>query len=270
MSHRGNDPWLDLATAVSNGSVPGMEVLRERGRDVRIARVTGPERRSVIVKCWCRTGLRGALRRLSGSNVAWREYVALCRLHAAGIPCPPPLAYRRLDLSNACHTEALVSGDLGICRDSTEWYKRILQDDPPAARAFEGSMVEATAVMVKCGLIDTDHRLPNFVIPPDGVPVRLDFELCIPTRFPMLQPARLGRMIGVLLGSYHFAVQPDIARSTAFARQLLARIPLPAAARRHALRTVGDMLDRQQREAGIASPFEAWQQFLEKKTSIQP
>ncbi len=251
-----DDSWTRLAMAVSRREVPGMSILRERGQDVLIARTQSADGEPVIVKCWNRRGWRGAARRISRTNIGWREYQALRHLHDAGIPCPFPYAYRVLPPQPGVrHTEALISADLGVCRDSTEWFKALLRENPDAALAFEDRIIEATAAMVANGLLDTDHRLPNFVVPPDGVPVRIDFELCIPVRAVAWHPRLLGGMIGTLLGSHVFAVQPMTGRSVDFCRRLLARVPVPARSRRHARMVVATMLERQRRESGIDTPM---------------
>jgi hypothetical protein len=248
-----NPAWLELANEVSCQRAPSMEILRQRGEDVLIARVQTNEGQSVIVKCWNRRGLRGALRRWSRSNIGWREYTALLRLHEAGIPCPEPFAYLELPHNEARHTEALLSLDLGPCDDATEFYKTLLVTDPEAASAFETHVLDATVTMIRLGLLDPDHRLPNFVIPEDRIPVRIDFELCIPVRYPSRHPVLLGQMLGTLMGSMVFAVQPDTKRAEAFAEKLIQVMPFPLSikCRRVAADIVTHMLERQNQEIGL-------------------
>ena len=105
--------------------------------------------------------------------------------------------------------------------------------------------------MVRAGLVDTDHRLPNFVTLPSGWPVRLDFELARRHRIPALTRRAYGIMLGTLVGSHAFAVQPDGARTRAFAARLLQHLRPPARAWRVARERVAAMLARQRREAGI-------------------
>jgi hypothetical protein len=128
----------------------------------------------------------------------------------------------------ARHTEVLIEEDLGACRDATEEYKAMLREGRATeAAAFEEHLLRSTEVMLQRGLMDTDHRLPNFVVRPDGRPVRLDFELARRVRNPLRHPEPLGRMIGTFLGSYLFAVQPDVARARSFAERLQARCTSP-------------------------------------------
>ena len=229
-----------------------LQVLRERGQDVLIARVPGPEGQPVIVKLWNRRGLRGWLRRISGTTIARREWDALQRLGKDDLGVPRGLACFTLRHPEARHTEVLIEEDLGACRDATEEYKAMLREGRAAeAAAFEEHLLRSTEVLLQRGLLDTDHRLPNFVVRPDGRPVRLDFELARRVRDPLRHPEPLGRMIGTFLGSYLFAVQPDVARARSFAERLQARLQLPAPVLALARRRVEEMTDRQRREIGM-------------------
>lgn len=241
----------DLALGVSTRRAP-MTVLRERGEDVLIARAAGPDGRSVIVKLWNRRGWRGWLRRVSGTAIAQREWEALRRLRTEGLGVPAPLACFSLTAPGARHTEALVEEDLGACRDATEVYKAMLREGrADEAGAFEEAILHATETMLRRNLLDTDHRLPNFVVRPDGRPVRLDFELARPVRHPRRHRDELGRMVGTFLGSYVFAVQPDAARARAFALRLQERLRLDSATLRVATSRAEQMLERQRREINL-------------------
>jgi hypothetical protein len=70
-------------------------------------------------------------------------------------------------------------------------------------------------------------------------------------RNPLRHPEPLGRMIGTFLGSYLFAVQPDVARARSFAERLQARLHLPAPVLALARRRVEEMTERQRREIGM-------------------
>ena len=240
-----------LALEVSTRRLP-ITVLRERGRDVLIARVPGPEGKPVIVKLWNRRGLRGLLRRWSGTTIARREWDALQRLRKDDLGVPAGLACFTLRHPGALHTEVLIEEDLGACRDATEEYKAMLREGRAAeAAAFEEHLLRSTEVMLARGLLDTDHRLPNFVVRPDGRPVRLDFELARRVRDPRRDVPQLGRMIGTFLGSYLFAVQPDVPRARAFAERLQARLQLSPGVRAVVRARVDEMTERQRREIGL-------------------
>lgn len=245
-----------LALDVSARRIP-IDVLRERGSDVLIARVPGPAGTPVIVKLWNRRGWRGFLRRVTGTTIAGREWGALRRLSRGELGVPEALACFTLCDPDARHTEVLVEEDLGVCRDATDEYKAMLREGRMAeASAFEEHVLRATEVMLECGLIDTDHRLPNFVVRPDGRPVRLDFELARAVRDPRRHEASLGRMVGTFLGSYVFAVQPDVARARAFAERLQGRLRLSPRVLAVVRARVDEMTERQRREIGLDTRME--------------
>ena len=243
--------YLKLALEVSTRRAD-IKVLRERGSDVLIARTPGPDGKSVIVKLWNRRGWRGFLRRVSGTTIARREWDALCHLRKDGLGVPDPLACFTLRHPEALHTEVLIEEDLGACGDVTETFKQLRREKrTEEIAAFEEHLLRSTEVMLARGLLDTDHRLPNFVVRPDGRPVRLDFELARPVRHPRRDEKQLGRMIGTFLGSYLFAVQPDIAAARSFAERLQARLNLSPRTLAIARERVEEMMARQLREIGM-------------------
>lgn len=252
LRHRSEDDgWRELATGVSSGAIP-CTVLKERGQDVLIARARRPDGTSVIVKLWNRRGLWGTYRRVSRTNTGWREYEALRLLRKAGLELPEPHAYLRLRGVGVRHTEALVEEDLGACTDVTEHLKQLRKAGASAAwRYIENEIIRTTRAMLDAGLVDTDHRLPNFVVQPDGRIVRLDFEMCRRVRASRRETNDLGIMLGTLLGSYAFALQPEVAPLRDFAVRLAAAVDAPPAALAVAKRRVAEMLERQRRESGI-------------------
>lgn len=253
MSEPAPNRWLDLALQAGQGTAPGLHILRERGTDVRIARVRAPDGAgTVIVKLWNRPHWRGALRRLTRTNIGWQEYAALRRLEPRRIGTPRPLAYFHLRDASTPYTEALVSTDLGDCRDSTDFFKNILHTGPESAvREFEDHLISSTVGLLASGLIDTDHRLPNFVVLKEGRPVRLDFELCRPTRCVAWHPRQVGLMLAALTGSFVFAAQPDVGRILSFAARLREGVNPSSTALRVAAAQVAADVARQERETGI-------------------
>lgn len=245
--------WVALARSISLGTDPEMTILRERGGDVRIARTIHPVAGRVVVKLWNRPGPRGQLRRWAGSNPAGNEWRALVLLAAAGIPVPEPLAHLPHLPTPARHSEGLITADLGVCGDVTARLKCLIaRQDGPGEERLTAEIIRVTTVMVRLGLLDTDHRLPNFVLTPEGTPVRLDFELLVRRPWPRLWWHSYGLMLGTLLGSYVFAVQPDRDRALAFAARLRRSLEPPRPVLRRAGRRVAAMLTRQQLEIGLA------------------
>ncbi len=250
--------WPELARQISLGIAPKMQMLRERGQDVRIARVIPPGGTdSVVVKLWNRHGWRDRLRRLARTTAAQREWRTLQRLSARGVVVPQPLAHIAHIPRPAAHTEGLIVGDLGNCGDATEHLKLMIRQGlVQQEEAFTAKLIEVTVAMIDLGLLDIDHRLPNFVVTPSGVPVRLDFELNVRRPWPRLWTRPYGLMLGTFLGSYVFAVQPDGARVQRLAIRLRQRLRPPRRALQIAAARVTDMLQRQRREKGISVHIE--------------
>ena len=252
MEERSVSPELQKLAADVSARRAEMAVLRERGTDVLIARTKTADGRAVIVKLWNRRGIRGFLRRFSGTHIARREWDALRLLRKGGLGVPEPIACFTLQDPSARHTDVLIEEDLGACRDATEEYKAMLKEGRLADAAdFEEHILRSTEVMLRQGFVDTDHRLPNFVVRPDGLPVRLDFELARRVRNPRREDKDLGLMLGALVGSYIFAVQPDAARAENFARRVAERLAPSAGALRIARERIHSMLQRQKREIGL-------------------
>ena len=244
--------WVELARQVSLGVAPDMNILRERGSDVRIARVSTLSNGSVVVKLWNRSGLRWLVRYLSLSSAARREWTALKRLAESGVPVPEPLAYIPRLTGPAAHTQALITRDLGECGDVLEYLKELIQQgDQEKEQTFCDEIIRVTAVMVRLGLLDTDHRLPNFVVDPSGRPVRLDFELNVRRPLPRLWTRKYGLMLGTLLGSFVFAVQPDTSKVYGFASRLRRALEPPESVLRVAEQRMLEMLRRQELETGL-------------------
>ena len=247
---RGGNGLGEFVERISAGN-QAVEVLKERHGDVLVVRSTGPDGRNLVVKLWNRRGLRGWLRRLTRTNSAWREYVALRSLMNKA-PVPEVLGYFRLRDGRAAHTEAVVLEDLGRCEDLTEHVKRLRRDGGDAALApIEEELIKATHALVESNIVDGDHRLPNFVVRPCGVIARVDFEMAHRVRNPSADPAELGGMLGTLIGSYAFALQPDTAPVGVFAESLATVSKACPQARRFARLQIDKMLRRQDREAGI-------------------
>ena len=228
-----------------------VEILKERRGDVLVVRSSGPDGRNLVVKLWNRRGLRGWVRRLTRTSCAWREYVALRSLmNKAAVP--EVLGYFRLRDWGAAYTEAVVLQDLGRCGDLTEHVKRLRREGGDAALArIEEELIKSTQTLVESNIVDVDHRLPNFLVRPCGVIARVDFEMAHRVRNRGADPAELGGMLGTLIGSYAFALQPDTAPVGVFAESLARVSKACPQARRFARLQIDKMLCRQDREAGI-------------------
>ncbi len=234
------------------------ESLRERGTDVLVARAALPDGRSAIFKYWNRPGPRGAIRRFTRTGTAYRERAALVHLRRNHLSVPEVYGLFHLRGAEARHTECLVEEDLGVCLDPTEALKEHIRNgDEEAVKRFESEIVRSTGILVRSNLLDTDHRLPNYVVTPNGHPIRLDFELARRVLAWRLHPQQYGLMLGTLLGSYIFSVQPDQARMERFAVAVLAELKPPKRVLRVAKARIQGMLERQKKEIGMDTVFNA-------------
>ena len=250
-----NATWRHIAEQVSAGRYP-YQILREGNKEGLVARVAREDGRTAILKYWYRPGLGGLARRITRTGTAWQESAALVHLMEHGMRVPKVYGVFALDGSGARHTECLVEEDLGDCRDSTEYLKGMMaRGDAAGETAFENEIIHSTRIMVQSRLLDTDHRLPNYIVPASGKPVRLDFELARRVADVRLHPKAFGIMFGTLLGSYVFAVQPDEERMHRFAARLMDELDPPAAVLRIAERRIQEMIERQKKESGLSTRF---------------
>ncbi len=245
-----------LAIDISSGKVP-CEVLRQKRNDVLTARAWLGDGKSVIVKLWNRPTLRGALRRFTRTNTGYREWECLRRLRQRGARVPEALGYFRLRDTTARHTEALVCVDVGPCSNAIDRVKELLEARGDGTlNRLEDGLIGITVAMVNGGVIDTDHRLGNFVITEEGDPIRLDFEHGVRVLLPNIQGNLYGIMLGTLIGSYAFVVQPDTNRARYFAQRLAERLGPSRRVLRRACIVVEAMLEGQRRQHGIDTRLE--------------
>jgi hypothetical protein len=142
--------------------------------------------------------------------------------------------------------------DLGKTISATEFVKHLIRDThEDRVREFEVQLIKMTCAMVGAGIVDPDHGLINTVVPESGEPVRLDLEMARGSWHSALRRQAYGRMIGHLVSTYAFAVQPDTSRATAFALRLAERLRPAPRVLRDAARYVNAMMDEQLRSANI-------------------
>jgi hypothetical protein len=120
-----------------------------------------------------------------------------------------------------------------------------------ALTPIQDELIRSTRELLESNLIDEDHRMPNFVVRPCGSVSRVDFEMARQVRRPEDKPEKLGVMLGTLIGSYAFALQPDTSPILPFAEALARASKACAKARRIARLRVDGMLRRQSVEKGV-------------------
>lgn len=185
----------------------------------------------VIVKLWARPGPRGALRRILGQTAARYEFRNLRLMERLGVSAPLALVHGRAAPNAGGYTDAMAMEDLGDCETATQYLKRMIAaGDEAAVTRFEDEVIAMTGRLARGRVIDFDHSMVNIVVR-DGSPVRLDLEKARRLPWIGLRRGLYARMIGQLLGTYVFAVQPDTDRAARFASRLFDEIrPSPAVA----------------------------------------
>jgi len=196
--------------------------------DARVVRTALDDDRSMIVKLWSRPGWRGVIRRMTGTSSLQRENRTLLRLHKAGVAVPRPLAYLRLGRQDAPYTDALCLEDLGESVLAMSHLKKLIRlSDTAAAEQIEQEMIDMTGQMVDDHVLDPDHGLHNMIVTNAGRLVRLDFETAQHVISVKFQPKLYSEMLGRLITTYVFAVQPDLKRIEPFIRKLIRRCRPP-------------------------------------------
>ncbi len=234
------------------------EKLKERD-DATTLRVQVELESTLVVKLWKRPGILGHLRRATGTDPAGRECRALTRLLEAGIAVPAPLGTTSFALKDSEFTDALFLEDLGPCETAFEHLKNLIRagEEAPVER-FLAEVVELTASIVERDIIDTDHSLNNLVVTARGRLMRLDTEIARELRGRPAKP--YGIMLGRLMGSFVFAVQPELERVGPFANALASRLDPDPAALREASAQVARMLDsqlrRKARDSRVTLPWD--------------
>lgn len=242
----------ELARAIARG--------HERGAFERLAqkdwryvfRAPDGERATVVVKLWARPALTSRLSARFGFGALAHEWKNLRRARAAGLPVPEPLGLAVLASDTAPFTDALVLEDLGRLPVATEHVKAcIAAGKERELAAFEAALVELTASFVEAEIVDTDHGLVNTLVDARGAPVRIDLEQARRLRPAWGAEESLGRMLGHLLTTYTFAVQPDTRRVLAFAELLQSRLRPDPGVRRVAREYLAMRLELQTQRTGF-------------------
>jgi len=221
----------------------GVQQLLKRDRAM-VARVTLEDGQTVIAKLWSSPGVFSLFRRKIGTSNCQSASKALRILHQAGVAVPRPLG--ECVMLSGSYTEAMLVEDLGDCILGIDHVKKLLREGREAEHdEFVDQIFEMTEAMLKQGVLDPDHGLHNILVGEDGRPVRIDFEVAKIVRGEIGKRPAYGEMLGRLLTSYIFAVQPDLARIQAFAQRIEQSLNPPAAALRGAGRYVQEQMAKQ-------------------------
>lgn len=127
----------------------------------------------VVVKMYRRRGLWGGLRAACGGGRARREFAALARLAAHGVPCPAPLAWGRgVGGGNGCY-ETITTREIPGAAALEALLK---SGSAPAAAEILGPLFAAVAAMHRAGVYHGALGPKNVLIAPaagGGAPAAL-------------------------------------------------------------------------------------------------
>ena len=217
-----------------------------------VCRAPLDDRGSVVVKLWTRPGVRGTIRQISRTGPLDRELRVLRHLRRFGVDVPDVLGSCRVRSPHVPYTNALVLEDLGRVGTAMDHLKDLIASrSGQAANDFEDQIIELTRKIVDARVIDADHSMMNIVMTDEGRPARLDFEIARRVSSPRWSPRTWGAMIGRLVATHAFTVQPDVERARRFALRLANHIRPPAVVLRRAAALVEQMMETQRHEDGI-------------------
>ena len=236
---------LAAAVARAHAGDPAFDVLRSKRFPSLTARWR-VEDDSAIVKIWAAEGLKARLARaayLSGAAREWRHLIAL---RALGLRVPAVLGFCR-----TLRFEVLVLEDLGVCERVGEYLGRLVtENENEEIGRIENELVDATAIMVRAGILDTDHSVLNFVVAPDRSIYRLDLE-CSRRRGSLFRDHLLAEMLGRLVSTFAFAVAPQLDRVSRLADSFAKLLEVRSGVLNKARLVVDRHMELQQRECGV-------------------
>ncbi len=227
------------------------EILRKKKSSV-VARIATVENSSIILKLWARRGCGAWFREVTKSGALYKELKALHRLHRAGCDVPEVLGFSLINMSDIEYTHAIVLEDITPSKNATIYLNNLVRSgDYKKVAAFEESLIQMTIQMVELGVVDADHSLVNIVVDGAGVPFRLDFEMATLLGVNYFLARQYGKMIGRLVASIVYAVQPNVELAERFFDRLVTALQPSTRVIRIAKAHIDSELEKQRLEKGI-------------------
>jgi hypothetical protein len=171
---------------------------------------------------WSRPDFKGVIRRLlniSSANYEWNNLRVLDNL---GVRVPRPIGFINLGKNESSFTDVLIMEDLGKTSKCIDYLKKciLIQNEKEVSR-IEAEVIDITVSMIKNRILDWDHSLVNMLVTQEGEVIRLDVEQARKIRVLTFNSELYSRMLGMLIVSYTYAVQPDLKRVNSFTDKLL-------------------------------------------------
>ena len=228
------------------------EILQDKRPRSVVVRLKPCDAETVIAKFWNRPGLRGMLRRLTRTDPVSKEVRTLRRFRRSRVRVPKVLGHWQVNDRSLPYTGALFLEDLGECILAMEHVKTLILDGKEdELHEFEEQLIDITWNVLAAGIVDTDHTLINMVVNSSMELYRLDYEVGKKVLFRGLVPRAYGDMLGRMLESYTYAVQPDAARTYRFAKRLVDVLRPPPSVLKRVSAYVDRAMDEQHSAMGI-------------------
>ena len=128
------------------------------------------------------------------------------------------MAHFHLDYANAEFTDALLVEDVGDRKLAMTLIKEMIGSGLNVqCEKFEDYVLEMTARIGRAGIVDPDHGFHNMLATEANEAIRIDFEVARNVLAPRWAPRLYSQMLGRLLTTYTYSVQPDSERAFRFA-----------------------------------------------------
>ena len=227
------------------------EVIRSKDRKT-VLRVRLDEHHTIVAKLWALTRAMHKHRRLTRTSTAVREYRVLGHLHRAGIAVPKPFGYWFVRTDSGPNQEVILMHDLGPCiMASTYLHDLVTRQEWSRQIALDKEIVAMTRGVVDAGVVDPDHSVNNIVVDERRQLFRVDLEMAGRHRRGTFLSRRYAMMLGRLIESYTYAVQPHVELSLAFCDRLARELRPSRVARSRAAAFVAKRLAEQRRTRSI-------------------
>jgi hypothetical protein len=231
---------------------PACEILQDR-RGKLVSRITAERGRTIVLKLWPKDGLRQLPKRWFKATAPYAARRAGAYLSQHGIRVPEIYAFTPLPRSvSPVYGYAMCMEDLGNKNGTAHHYCSSLlkSNEPNELAEMEEAILGLTSRMLQIKSIDVDHRMINLYVTDDREVAKVDLELVRTSRDPGRHPKEVALMLGHLMGSFTFTVQPDKDRAGRFAARVL-RLSRDKRTRTLALNKAMGMLETQRRQTNI-------------------
>jgi len=177
-------------------------------------------------------------------------------LHDSRVRVPTPLGAFYLKGSPGGYTDAVVMSYFDKAERGIEHLRALAAQGEDAKRlAFEESVIDLTHAVLTAGVLDVDHHLVNILALPSNEAVRVDFEIARICRRPNASTKTYADMLGALLGTYLYGIQPHVAFADRFSEALIEKIDPPKKSLELAKEIIQWRLEGQRRAKGIDTPW---------------